>query len=389
MNHVRCALAILLFVLTACSTQPAATQPRPTQPVAAQPAAQAPPGPTTVAPADSQRTNAPASGPVIPSGERELVAAIRGGSIEETFVKSVFPGFEKKYNVKVIHTVDTSVAALAKIQAQRNNPQTDVIINTDQSHPQAKTAGLIEKLDPAKVSNLKNLTSIALDPDGVGAVFGINTFAIEYNTQIYGEKGIAPPTSWNDLFDPKVRGHMAINGIDNVYGMMALVAIARANGADERNVEPAFAKLKALGKDLVIAKAPANLDEFLQQKEVWVTSNGQSRFFPLKEKGFSVAWVDPKEGPLLQLTYFDVIKGAPHPNLAHAFMEYVLSEEIQLILAEQQGWGPTNKNVKLPSTLAQKVPSIDIAEKSYRPDWTYINSVVDRWIDRANRELGK
>lgn len=102
-----------------------------------------------------------------------------------------------------------------------------------------------------------------------------------------------------------------------------------------------------------------------------------------------MAWVDPKEGPIAQMNYFDVIKGAPHPTLAQAFIDHVLSEEVQLVLAERHGFGSVNKNVKLPPDVAAKAPSLEAIEKAYRADWAYINSVVDKWIDRATRELGK
>src|SRR5687768_12210637 len=79
--------------------------------------------------------------------EKEVVVAIRGGVTGEWFAKHVIAPFEKKYNVKVRTTTDTSVAALAKVEAQKANPQTDVISTTPQSHPLAIAKGLVAKVD--------------------------------------------------------------------------------------------------------------------------------------------------------------------------------------------------------------------------------------------------
>jgi putative spermidine/putrescine transport system substrate-binding protein len=321
--------------------------------------------------------------------ERDLVIAIRGGASEEWFAKQVIPPFEKKYNVKVRYTVDTSVAALAKVEAQKNNPQTDLIATTPQSHPQAAGKGLVEKVDASRVPNLTKLLDVARDKQGFGPGYGIATLGIMYNSKIYQEKGIPAPASWNDLFDPRVRGRMAMNSVENSWGMEFLVGLAKANGGDEGNVDPAFVRLKQLGKDLIIAKAPANIDEFIQQQAVWVTSYGWNRYIPLKRKGVPVAWTDPKEGSIADMVYFDLIKGAPHPKLAHAFLDHLLSDDVQYSMAKDLGFGPVNKIVKLPAEIAGNVPSETAIAKCYSPDWAYINSVVDKWIDRATRELGK
>lgn len=321
--------------------------------------------------------------------EKEVVIATRGGTNGEWFAKHVIPSFEKKYNVKVRQTIDTSVAALAKVEAQKANPQTDLISTTPQSHPLAITKGLVAKVDPARAPNLAKLLDLARDRQGYGPSYAIATLGIMYNTKVFQEKGIPPPKSWNDLFDPRLKGRMGMNAMDNSWGMEFLVGLAKANGGDERNVETAFAKLKALGKDLVIGKAPTQIDEYMQQQVIWVTTHGWNRYIPLKKKGAPMAWVDPVEGSIADLNYMDIVAGAPHPKLAHALLDHILSEEVQASMARELGYGPVNANVKLPPDVAAQVPSSDAIAKAYNPDWAYINSVVEKWIDRSTRELGK
>ncbi|HYC37235.1 MAG TPA: ABC transporter substrate-binding protein [Usitatibacter sp.] len=332
---------------------------------------------------------APAHAQVDIGNEKEVVVAIRGGVTGEWFAKHVIASFEKKYNVKVRVTTDTSVAALAKVEAQKANPQTDVISTTPQSHPLAISKGLVAKVDASKVPNLKHLVPLARDKNGYGPSYAIATLGIMYNPKVYQERGIPPPKSWNDLLDPRVKGRMGMNSMTNSWGMEFLIGLARANGGDEKNVDVAFRKLQALGNDLAIGKAPAQIDELMQQQAIWVASHGWNRYIPLKNKGAPVAWVDPVEGPIADLNYMDIVAGAPHPKLAHAFLDHLLSEEVQYSIAKELGFGPVNANVKLPPDIAAKVPSQDAIARTYNPDWAYVNSVVDGWMDRANRELGK
>jgi putative spermidine/putrescine transport system substrate-binding protein len=321
--------------------------------------------------------------------EKEVVIATRGGTNGDWFAKHVIPSFEKKYNVKVRQTIDTSVAALAKVEAQKANPQTDLISTTPQSHPLAITKGLVAKVDPARVPNLAKLLDLARDKQGYGPSYAIATLGIMYNTKIYQEKGLPPPKSWNDLLDPRVKGRMGMHSMDNSWGMEFLVGLAKATGGDERNVDAAFAKLKDLGKDLVIGKSPVQIEQFIQQEAIWVTTHGWNRYVPLKNKGVPVAWVDPVEGPIADLNYMDIVAGAPHPKLAHALLDHILSDEVQASIAKELGYGPVNANVKLAPEVAAQVPARDAISKAYSADWAYINTVVDKWIDRATRELGK
>jgi hypothetical protein len=47
-----------------------------------------------------------------------------------------------------------------------------------------------------------------------------------------------------------------------------------------------------------------------------------------------------------------------------------------------------NAKVKISPEVAQTFRRRSYRE-CYNPDWAYINTIVDKWIDRATRELGK
>ena len=48
---------------------------------------------------------------------------------------------------------------------------------------------------------------------------------------VYDPKVITtPPTSWNDLFDPKFKGHMALGDITGTSGVQTMLALNRLKG---------------------------------------------------------------------------------------------------------------------------------------------------------------
>ena len=180
------------------------------------------------------------------AAEDELVFAGFGGSLQKALQATVIPAFEKKYGVRVIYVTGTSNQILAKVKTQRSRPQIDVIWANDTTHYQGKADGLFAKLDPAKVPNLENLYDFAKDPDGVGVVMGIQALGIEYNTDVFKEKGWEPPTSWADLWDEKYKGHVVAYNMPIGYTNLLLGKIAAMNGGSSEQLDAAWDKFKAL-----------------------------------------------------------------------------------------------------------------------------------------------
>ena len=56
--------------------------------------------------------------------------------------------------------------------------------------------------------NLANLLPVAHIKDDLATGVTISVTGLAYNTKVYAEKGWAPPTSWLDLADPKLKGRV-------------------------------------------------------------------------------------------------------------------------------------------------------------------------------------
>jgi len=309
-----------------------------------------------------------------------------GGSFQKIFEERVIPVFEQKTGAKVIYVPGQSADTLAKLTAQKGNQDISIALIDDGFMFTAIQRGLCASLkDEGHIRDTYPIAKVF----GNNAI-GVSLYAIGlgYNTEVFARQGWEPPTSFLDLEDPKYRGRVSMSPISG-YGMMALVAVARANGGDENNLDPGFRSMADKVAPNVFAweASQANLAQLLQTGEVALVFWGDTRIQNLIDQGAPVAFVYPKEGALSGMTAACVVEGAPHQELAQLFVQELLSPETQLALA-QTGFGPVNSKVTLPPEIAQKVVYGSEKVSSLVPvNWTPLNRDRAELIRRWNREV--
>ena len=319
---------------------------------------------------------------------KELVVAGYGGTFEKAFKETVIPAFEKQSGAKVTYVTGVSTATLAKLQAQKDKPEIDVAVVDDGPQAQAKALGLLEKLDPAKVTNLGNLYDIAREKDGVGVGIGVVATGIGYNTKVFKDKGLPAPTSWGDLANPAFKGRVVLQSITTTYGVHHLVMAAKMNGGGESSIDPGFQAIKDYKANVVTFDKTADVSKSFQQGEAWIAPWGSGRVYTLAKSGFPVEFVYPKEGAPALLPMASVVKNAPHPDLAQQFVNFLLTEDVQKVIAGSVFFGPVNKNVKLDPDVAKLVPyGADQIGKLTKIDWATVNAKRADWTERWTKEI--
>jgi len=320
---------------------------------------------------------------------REVVFLGFGGLHEKNMRERVLPPFERKHGVKVVYVTGTMAANFARVQAQKGRPEADVLWDNDLTHVTGKKLGLYEKLDAARVTSLRDVYDVARDADGVGVMQGLQAEGLEYNAKVFRDKGWPAPTSWKDLWNPAFKGRVGLYAGTNAYTQYLIPLIARLEGGSERDVDPAFRKLKDLGPSApTFAVAPAELDNLLKQGEVWITYNGSSRVYELQAAGFPVEFVYPKEGALIFGNWFDVVKGAPHPDLAQELVSYLIGPDAQELFARHVFFGPINRQTRLDAEVARRVPyGADQLGRMIKLDFEAMNEHVARWTERWGKEV--
>lgn len=313
-----------------------------------------------------------------------LVVAGYGGSTEKIIREKILPDFEKKHNVKITYVAGNSTDTLAKLVARKDNQEVDVALIDDGPMARAVWLGLCA---PITGANFDDLHEVARFPENKASGLGIIATGLMYNTKVFKENGWAPPTSWNDLKDPKFKGKVVMPPLSNGYGLVTVVMLARMNGGGEKNIDPGFKQMKdGVGPNILAYEpSPAKHAELFQTGQAIFGVWGSSRVQPLAESGVPVEFVYPKEGaPAIMTGICPVAKKTAHPA-AMAFVNMMLSPEAQSILADEAGFAPVNKKAQVKK--AGMMPVGDLAKSLVAIDWATVNPMRDDWNKRWVREI--
>ena len=323
--------------------------------------------------------------------ESEVVLAGYGGTFEQFTRNEIMPAFEKATGIKVKLVVGTALSNFAKVVASRNSPEIDVYWSNELTHVAGKQQGLYEKLDPAIVTHLPDVADAVRDPDGIGVASYVMATGIQYNSKAFADAGIPAPTAWSDLWDPRLKGKIALYTFSVAYSQDLLAILTRLAGGTEKDIRPGLERVKALktsGNLTMFASSPAELDNMLVQGQAWATVNGSPRGFILKDRGAPIDFAFPKEGAGFFSNYFEVVKSAPHPKAAQMLVNFLISPEIQLIIANGMVAAPINKKVVISDKLKAQTPSTEAeVKKLIRIDRAEMNKQLDNWAELWNREI--
>ena len=327
---------------------------------------------------------------VVPASaqDKTLYIAGSGGSMEKAIRSEVFPAFVAKHGVKLEYIAGNSTDVLAKLQAQKGNQQIDVAIIDDGPMALAVALGFCRPLDLGPVVN--DLYDIARFPDGKSLAFALLGAGFVYSKEAFAKNNWPAPTSWNDLADPKFKGKIVIPPLNNTYGVISLVQVAKANGGGEKNIEPGFAAFKTkIGPNvLAYEPSPGKMTELLQSGQAALAVWGSSRAKALADSGFSSEFVYPKEGGVVIGVGICPVAGGKESPEAQAFIAHLLSPEMQVAMSKTSGLAPVNKKADLPQEFRAGMPyGAEQVAQLKTIDWVEINRQRDEWNKRWVREI--
>jgi putative spermidine/putrescine transport system substrate-binding protein len=326
--------------------------------------------------------------PQLSAQEKTLYIAGAGGSMEKAIRTEVFPSFAAKHGIKLEYIAGNSTDVLAKLQAQKGKQQIDVAIIDDGPMAQAVDLGFCRKLDLGPV--VDDLYSIAKFPDGKSVAFALLGAGLVYNKKAFAENNWPAPTSWGDLADAKFKGKIVIPPLNNTYGVLALVQVAKLHGGGEENIDPGFVAFKnQIGPNvLAYEPSPGKMTELLQSGQAVLAVWGSSRAKALADSGFPAGFVYPKEGGVVIGVGICPVAGGKESPEAQAFIAYLLSPEMQVAMSKASGLAPVNKKARLPLEYQAGMPyGEDQVSKLKSVNWVAINRQRDDWNNRWVREI--
>lgn len=259
---------------------------------------------------------------------------------------SILEDFTKETGIKVVYDVfDSNEILETKLLA--GGTGYDVVVPSGTFLGRQIQAGVFQKLDKAKLPNLKNswdmVTKITANYDP-GNEYSINymwgTTGIGYNKKKVAERlGTDAIVSWKTIFDPAEIAKLGDCGIYMLDAPTDILAIAlNYLGLNPDSRDPAEL---AKAEELMLSIRP-HIRKFHSSEYINALANGDicvavgwsGDIFIARDRatesdqGIEIAYSVPQEGAYMWFDQMAIPADAKHVDEAHIFLDYILRPEV-------------------------------------------------------------
>jgi ABC-type Fe3+ transport system substrate-binding protein len=195
-------------------------------------------------------------------------------------------------------------------------------------------------------------------PDHVWVGTCMSQFGICYNPDVLARLKLPAPAAWRDLGNPGYAGTLALadptksGSVARAFELLVQGEVLRALAENPADREAALETGWASGLQLIqrmaansryftdsASKIPQDVGQGNAAAGMCIDFYGRSYAHELKSATGKprIAWIAPRGGTTLSADPIGVLKGAPHPEVAQAFVEFCLSPAAQVLWFAKPG----------------------------------------------------
>lgn len=262
--------------------------------------------------------------------------------------EALYANFTKETGITVNRIEGKSDALLERLKSEGLNSPADIFMTVDAGMLwRAEEAGIFAPVDSAV---LKERIPENLRHPG-GDWFGFSTRA----RLIYFNKDKVQPgeiASYEDLADPKWKGRVCIRSSSNIYNqslMASMIAADGEQGAEDwaKAVVGNFARDPEGGDtDQLKAVAAGQCDLAVANSYYYLRLLSDPETKPIADKLGVVFPNQEGRGTHVNVSGAGMVKGAPHPEAAVKFLEYLASDSAQHYFADGNNEFPAVASVE-------------------------------------------
>ncbi|HUO85774.1 MAG TPA: extracellular solute-binding protein, partial [Thermoanaerobaculia bacterium] len=220
-----------------------------------------------------------------------------------------------------------------RVRSERANPQADVWFGGPSTiFARGAEEGLLEPFRPEWADAVP--ADLGDPADRWFAVYRTAPVILYNAVAVTGDE---VPADWEDLLAPRfddrivIRDPLASGTMRTFFGMVLARSVARTGSPTEGFRW--LARLDRATKEYVLN--PALMVEKLQRQEGDVTVWELTDALWQVERGTPLSWVFPTSGTPIIADAVGLVAGAPHPEAARRFIEWIGSPEAQSLAAER------------------------------------------------------
>ena len=298
-------------------------------------------------------------------------------TLDEPLARAVFEAYEKDTGVKVEWVRLSTGEAVARMEAERKNPQVDIWFGgVGLGHIQAKDKGLTT---PYVSPNAKNIPAKFKDKDGYWTGIYAGALCFVSNTNRLKELGLEAPKSWADALKPEFKGHIQMaNPASSGTAYNVIATVVQLWGEEKgfeymrdlhKNISQYTKSGSAPGKSAAIGEIPVGLGYAHDQVK-------------LISQGYPLVITFPSEGTGFEVASISLVKGGPNPELAKRLIDWALTERAAKLYANECVVPFVDVPLKKGAIPISQVNTIDQDDV-----WAAANSerLIERWQNEIYR----
>jgi spermidine/putrescine transport system substrate-binding protein len=240
-------------------------------------------------------------------------------------------------------TYDSNEAMYAKLKLL-NGGGYDVAFPSSYFVDKMRKEGMLRRIDKGKLPHFNNLDPRQLDqPFDPGNLYSVpylwGTTGIMVNTAKFKPSELV---AWADLWKPEFRNRLLLpNDMREAFHVALRVLGFSGNTTDREQIRQAYEMLKKLLPNIRIFSSDA-IDVLFVTGEVdaGVAWNGIA--YKARHEDSHLRYIHPREGVILWMDNLVILKNAPHAELAHQLIDFILRPGIAQLITEKIGYTSPN-----------------------------------------------
>ncbi|MBI1848027.1 MAG: ABC transporter substrate-binding protein [Candidatus Rokubacteria bacterium] len=314
---------------------------------------------------------------VVPAAEEKLVIYT---AYEENELKDFWEQFKKDLPdlaAKASYIRGSTGPIMARVEAEKANPQADVIWGVFNDYlTGAADKGLLEAY-AAKESQV--IPARFKHPQNAWQGVTLLTVAFATNQKKMAELKLTSPRTWNDLLDPKYKGHIVMSN-PSTSGTAYLLLAGHVGRLGE---DKAFEYYTALDRNLSqVTKSGGAPGRMAASGETPIGIALAYEVEVAKKNGAPIDVVFPSDGVAWTFEGNALVKGAKNPENARRFLDWAVSKSAMTGYAGWRGAGISRPDVPVSG---QKISEMNLINLDFVKAAHDKDRLVKKWLEKFSR----